>query len=697
MKLIVDLEANGFLDTATTIWVMVAKDCETGEKFTFSDYSKQDYVKPLCDGLSLISNADAIVGHNIIIYDTLILDKLCPNCDLSKPRLIDTLILSQLSHFSRPLRYTWGRHSLEAFGKHFGRYKPEQAQWTEFEEAMVHRCEEDVEINYLTYRYLQREVISNGMPKDVADRELETASISRQQVKNGWRLDIDKAKEHLATLDTLIADLARDIEPKLPMTIKKPSKAMTWEEVNNKLSGVFLRVPQTQKDIRGNIIKPAKEPTVLKFVKSGAYTSHIAKWFELDPKDGQKKDKFIVGPYTRVKFEISTMSQHAQVKKFLFTQGWRPTTWNYKKDASGNFLKDSVGRRIKTTPKLTEDSYESIKGELGKAVAKHNTYVSRRKAIENPDKDDLGWLNNLAPGDRVICTPRTIGAATARMTHAGVVNVPGSKAVFGKEMRELFIATYGYKIVACDMASAQLRLFAAAMGDPKYIEAVTAGSEHDEEGNYIGTDIHSVNGIAAGLIDPEWPRGSGVWEEGQEVGNKKWTDGRAKAKTFIYALLFGAGDAKLGTIVGGGLQEGRELRSSFLKKLPAIERLISKLKKEWDNNKHAGEGWFKGLDGRRIYCNSPHKILNYKLQSDEAILLKQWLINVNNAIAQSDEVNHSRLLLSYHDELNYETIPEETDALGVILKQGIQEAGNQFGIGIMDGDYKVGNNWASVH
>lgn len=666
---------------------MVIKDTDTGLKYTYSDYSNQDHVLPLQLGLTKLEEANILVGHNAILFDTMMINKLYPDTKLGPEKVIDTLVMSQLSHFSRPLRYTWGRHSLEAFGKHFGRHKPSQEQWLKWDEAMINRCEEDVEINYLVYRYLQREVNSTGMAKDIAVRELDTARISCQQVKNGWRLDIDKAHKHIRTLDKYIANLAKGIEPHLPMTIKKPSKAVTWDEVNAKLGGIFLRVPSTILDVRGNTVKPAKEPTPLKFVKNGGYHSNTAKWFGVEAKEGKDASKrLIVGPYTRVDFAVSRMSQHERVKKFLFTQGWKPTTWNYKKDASGNFLKDSVGRKIKTTPKLTEDSYDSIQGELGKQIAEYNTYTSRRKVIKNPDKDDKGWLNNLAPGNRIICTPRTIGAATARMTHSGLVNVPSPKATFGKEMRELFIASEGYKIVACDMASAQLRLLAAAMGDQKYIDTVVLGREEDDNKVYLGEDVHSVNAIAAGLINPNW-----------QPGSKEWKDGRGKGKTFIYALLFGAGDAKLGTIVGGGLDEGRNLRNQFMEELPAIDNLITTLKDEWQGNKRAGEGWFAGLDGRRIYCNSPHKILNYKLQSDEAILLKEWLINVDNDIRNNDSIAHAKLLLSYHDELNYETIPDEVDALGDILKRGIQDAGKTFGIAIMDGDSKVGNNWAEVH
>lgn len=697
-KYVFDLEGNGFLDTIDKVWCLVMKDITTGEVFTYSDHSTSEGIEPLAIGLERLSKAEIGICHNVILYDMLVLDKLYPQYDFSRLKLIDTLIWSQLQNFNRPLRFSWGKHSLEVWGQHFGRHKPAQEQWTKFDEHMLFRCEEDVEINYLVYRYLLNEKKEISMSGDVIAREMYAAIVSQQQVKNGWELNVALANKHITTLDSKVKSLADKIEPNLPQRLIKPSTAATWEEVNNALGHVFKRVPVTRHDIKGKALKPAKLPTICAFTKARHYHSHIAKWFDITPASGKDEaTRLVDGPFTRIKWETSKMSQHAQVKKFLFTQGWVPTTWNFKKDEDGMFIKDSVGRKIKTTPKLTEDSFDTIKGSLGKEVATYNTYANRRNVIANKDHDDKGWLNNLNSQGRLICYPRTIGAATARMTHSGIVNVPGRKALFGKEMRQLFVASSGKIIVACDMASAQLRLLAAAMKSPDYLKTVITGSEHAPDGSYIGTDIHSVNGIAAGLLDPHAQRGSGIWKNGEEGPSEEWLEGRAQSKTFIYAFLFGAGDAKIGSIIGGDAEAGRRLKAKFFKGFPALATLIDRLKLEWSTNKKKGDGWFTGLDGRRIYCNSPHKILNYKLQSDEAILLKQWLINVDNSIKTSNEVKNASLLLSYHDELNYETIPEEADALGKILKAGIQDAGKQFGIGIMDGDYKTGPNWAEVH
>ena len=76
----------------------------------------------------------------------------------------------------------------------------------------------------------------------------------------------------------------------------------------------------------------------------------------------------------------------------------------------------------------------------------------------------------------------------------------------------------------------------------------------DDGGAYgrevIEGDVHTANQQAAGLPD------------------------RPTAKTFIYGWLYGAGDAKLGSIVGKGAAEGKRLREKFLAANPALAALL---------------------------------------------------------------------------------------------------------------------------
>lgn len=521
-RYVFDIEANGLLEKATIIWCLVLKDIDTHEKFVYSDYSKQSFVRPLIEGLKKLKAANYVVCHNVFNYDLNLVKKLYPEYDFSSAKIIDSLIISQVSHFSRRLGKYFNKHGLEAWGVHFKKYKPEQEVWHKFEESQIHRCSEDVEINYLAYKQVVWELKEAKIDPTIIKREMKVGLMTAEQIRNGWLFDKEKARKHVNTLNAKLEELRAEIEPNLPPVVKKPPTSMTWKELNEFVGGYWVKVPEDRLDIKGKLVKPIRKPVKVKYLASnGNYTAAIAKYFDIAPETAHNKIKPIEGFFTKVSFEPSNMGQHAQVKKFLLTQGWKPTEWTYEK-VDGKIIKDGNNKPIKKSPKLTEDSYSSIKGEIGKKVATFNTLISRRNTIENQKDPEKGWLNNLREDGRLACYAKTVGAATARMTHGGIVNVPGTKALFGKEMRELFICPKDKVIVACDMASAQLRLLAAAMGDPEYIKVVTTGTEEDADGNYIGTDIHSVNGIAAGLIDPSW-----------EKGGKQWKAGRAKAKTFI--------------------------------------------------------------------------------------------------------------------------------------------------------------------
>ena len=138
----------------------------------------------------------------------------------------------------------------------------------------------------------------------------------------------------------------------------------------------------------------------------------------------------------------------------------------------------------------------------------------------------------------------TNGAVTGRCTHStpNVAQVPSVRADYGKECRELFTVRKGYKLVGCDASGLELRMLAHYMAfydRGEYAKIVTEG------------DVHTVNQKAAGL------------------------ETRDQAKTMIYALLYGAGDHKMGEIIGGGAREGQQLKRKFFSSLPALARLTS--------------------------------------------------------------------------------------------------------------------------
>jgi DNA polymerase I-like protein with 3'-5' exonuclease and polymerase domains len=218
----------------------------------------------------------------------------------------------------------------------------------------------------------------------------------------------------------------------------------------------------------------------------------------------------------------------------------------------------------------------------------------------------------------------------------------------------------GNVLVGADASGLELRMLAHYMKDINYVKTVCEGSSKD------GTDVHTVNQRAANLPT------------------------RDAAKTFIYAFLYGAGDAKIGSIVGGNSRVGGKLKADFLAKTPALAKLIARVKEA------AAAGYVPGLDGRRVWVRSEHAALNSLLQSAGAIVMKQALVIFHNKAFENKW--KIKMVVNVHDEIQWETSPKFADITGQACVDSIKEAGEFFKLRCpLAGEYKYGKTWRDTH
>lgn len=167
---------------------------------------------------------------------------------------------------------------------------------------------------------------------------------------------------------------------------------------------------------------------------------------------------------------------------------WKPTLFNYQKDANGKPMRDDRGKLIPTSPKIQEQgklcpSLEKMEGDLCKLVVKWLSLRNRLAVLE-------GWLANpRLQYDGRIGAGRTGIAATHRQKHKVVVNVPKAdpKVLLGYEFRSLWISEDGFLIAAGDAAALEGRV--QGHYAYKYDNGVTA----DE---LLKGDVHSKNAYA---------------------------------------------------------------------------------------------------------------------------------------------------------------------------------------------------------
>ena len=273
------------------------------------------------------------------------------------------------------------------------------------------------------------------------------------------------------------------------------------------------------------------------------------------------------------------------------------------------------------------------------------------------------WLK-MVKGGRIHGQVNTNGAATGRCTHnrPNIAQTPSVGAPFGTDCRALFHAPTGYDLVGADLSGLELRClahFMAKYDDAAYVDVVLNG------------DIHSVNQKAAGLPT------------------------RNSAKTFIYGFLYGAGPAKIGSIVDGSEKEGRKLINKFMKATPALKQLRDAVGAAVEKNNHLA-----GLDGRILPVRSPHAALNTLLQGAGALLAKQaTVILYQNLTAKGYKWGEDYAQVAHvHDEVQLIARKEIADDVGREAVKSFQLAGDHFKFRCpITGEYKVGSNWADTH
>jgi DNA polymerase I len=292
------------------------------------------------------------------------------------------------------------------------------------------------------------------------------------------------------------------------------------------------------------------------------------------------------------------------------------------------------------------------------------------KRVGQIAEGDQAWLK-LERGGIIHGSLNPNGAVTGRATHQApnLAQVPTVRSPYGQQCRSLFTVQPGFAMVGCDLSGLELRCLAHFMhkwDDGAYGETVVNGKSED------GTDIHSVNQRAAGLPT------------------------RDNAKTFIYGYLYGAGDAKIGTIVGGTAKDGKRLREQFLKSTPALARLRGAV------SEASKRGYLKGLDGRRLHIRSEHAALNTLLQSAGALISKQWLIEID-LMAQEKGLKYGwdgdwTMLGWIHDEVQLAVREEIAEDFGKAVVEAATRAGDYFNFKLPIGaEFKVGKNWADTH
>jgi hypothetical protein len=650
--LVFDLEGDGLYHQCTKLHCAVTKDILTNE------VKRYVFPQDLTEFLTNLTHYEYLCSHNGIDYDLPILQKLCGWKPKKHHKIVDTLVMSRLLNPDRvAVEGTRAPHSVEAWGKRLGRWKPDIEDWSVFTPEMLHRCAEDVEIQHMIFQTLCHEAglkknewdivnpesYSKNVPNWALSLKLEHKSslIMRDQQENGVYFEKEKAVEHVNTLDVLINKLTSEITENIP---PKP-----------KQKGVTINAP---------------------FKKNGELTKAVIDW-KKNARDihGDLWDVSVAGPFSRIDWSYINLGSSVQLKEWLYSIGWEPDEWNYHKTD-----RTSDGDRVRTSPKVTETSLEYIPGEIGRKLSLRSKASHRRNQI-------TGWIGNTRSDHRIQAEANPQGTPTGRMKHRSVANIPKADSdketheliwypekqnvFFGTEMRSLFSSGPDPDVVLVgrDASGLELRCFAHYINDPSYTDIILNG------------DIHTYHQEMAGL------------------------ETRDMAKTFIYAFLYGAGDAKIGSIVlpNGSSEErrkvGADLKRQFLAANPKLAGLIKGVKKA------SRRGYLVGIDGRKLMMRTnergqvaENKALNTLLQGAGAQIMTYARVWLYDKVKELKWDKECRKVLDYHDEETYESHISRAEDLRQVMVDSVRVSGDYYNLNIpLDASATVGRTWANIH
>lgn len=363
------------------------------------------------------------------------------------------------------------------------------------------------------------------------------------------------------------------------------------------------------------------------------------------PKRNNKKSGYVAGAtFTKIIYTEFNPGSRDHIASWLkWKYDWEPTEFG-----------------VDGKPTLDESVLKKLPFPEAKTLSE---YLMIQKRIGQISTGKEGWLRHVVNG-RIHGYVNPNGAVTGRCTHSkpNVGQVPSVGSPYGKECRSLFTVPKGFVLVGADASGLELRCLSHYM-------AIYDGGAYGKI--LLEGDIHTENQKAAGLPT------------------------RDNAKTFIYGFLYGAGDEKIGSIVKKGREAGRKLKEMFLKKIPALKKLIAAIGKRVKER-----GFLLGIDGRQLHIRHSHAALNTLLQSCGAIAVKKATV-----IWYKEMLNRGytwgvdfALVAHIHDELQVQCREEIAEEVGQILVESIRGAGEFFGFRCpLDGEYKIGKSWADTH
>lgn len=720
---------------------------------------------------------DKVVAHNGINFDHLAVKlyfgmdyTVYPDTWCDKPvNIIDTMVLSKTLNPDR-----FGGHSLDKLSEKVGLrkidfrpYCKDEHRFVRFAADMLYYCIRDVQVNTRVYRWLMEE--KGDWPWDDAIQlEKAVAELITRQEHRGFKFNRDLAEANIAELDALMEERKSKIEPILPK--KKATKGFMDDYTppvkqimknGQPTSYITKFAEKIGAEIVGEVtnfrlffhgmeykLPLALEPLVTEQVATINDTTHIKEWlvgsFGWNPSEYKERDLSV----NSKKIKLTTEKRNEAIEKYVeqtlnspFCADRCEFLETTPAKLKSKLLGYKEGRAIKvlTNPSFTKGQEKEICPDLlrisadfpyAKDIVEYLTYKHRRNSIlggglewDEEEEAEKGYMAYVREDGRIPTPADTCGAATSRMKHRVVANIPRVTSLYGANMRGMFGVDSDFVQIGYDFDSLEARIESHYCWkydvDKSYCESLTMDKPND---------VHTKMAQKISAII------------GREFA-------RSPAKNVKYGCTYGAQEAKVAKTIGSDLATGKIVFDAFWQAAAPLKQLKDNLQRYWEIT--GGKKFILGIDKRKVPTRSAHAILNSLFQSGGVISAKRAMI-IHDRKLQAEGMGidffkedwknklFSMQLVAYHDESQLEVrkelvkwkvgkskeemaeikqkLEEDTGLIwsdvghigdkwyvgycraGELAVESVLEAGRYYGLNVdLTAGYMLGKDWASCH
>lgn len=641
-----DIESDGLLESVTKIHCLSYQ--EVGKKEIISLVTYEDMI-------NLLNQKDLeIVGHNIIRYDIPVLEKILGIHVTA--RLIDTL---PLSWYLYPMKK---KHGLEEWGDELGVSKPYIEDWSNQKiEDYVHRCESDVQINSLLY---SKQLAYLNIIYDAEVDKINTfinylvfkLDCAREQEDIGVKLDLELVNSSLEEL-----------------------YSMRQEKIDNLIAAMPLVIDYKQ------VNKPAKM-----YKKDGTISSAGLKWLGILVSQGLPSD-YEETVMLKVSEEQGNPGSTSQLKDWLFSLGWEPITFEFRKNKAGE---------VNQVPQIYNDDgvCESIKALYDVEPALENldmlTLIDHRIGVLKGFKDlsdEEGYTKAEVAGL----------TNTLRFKHKKpIVNLPKIFKFYGEQIRGS-IVTPDDRHVLCgsDMSSLEdsTKQHYMYFFDPDYVTQMRVP----------GFDPHIDIGVLGKMISGEeaeffkWYNSTKKKIKDGELDyeftseeNEKFhhiNEVRGTSKTVNFAGIYGAGPPKIAQSSGMPLKQAQLLHKTYWERNKSVKQVAKSCITKTTHVDGNEQMWLlnpvSGFWYSLRYEKDKFSTLN---QGTGVFCFDLWVREVRS--------RGIRIMLQYHDEIAFALLRGNETKVEKTLRDAIKAVNEKVKLNVpLNISVDFGLNYAQIH